>query len=171
MINVFSAIVGIVLFLEVIIVVALLKPVKEPYYIRNVWCNLQENSFNPSKLLGTLVFCLFLNTFMDMSWETNYYKDLLIDVDDGDLVLEFYFSKMSMCYLCFFIVLFLFVLIERTVQSLSIIARLLEFELMCRHAILSRDSATQTFRTMFMLSNIYEVVRNYERVKRIHTYN
>lgn len=160
MINIFSTIIGIILFSELLFVIALLKPVKEPYYIRDLWYHLQDNASIPSKIVGVVVFSLFVNTFMDMSWEKSHHGNLLAEVKDANLVLEFYLCKMSMSYTCFFIVLFLFMLIERIVQTIIIIARLLEFELMCRHAILTRENATQVYRTVIVLKNLFDALKN-----------
>lgn len=158
MINIFSTIIGSVLYCQLICVLALLKPIKEPYYIRNVWCNFQETHL-PPKILGIFLFALFLNTFMDMSWEKTYHGNLLAEVEDPDLVMEFYVCKIAMSYTCFFVVVFLLILIERISATLITIARLLEFELMCRHAILTRENATQVYRTVLVLTNLFDVLK------------
>lgn len=139
MINIFSFFIGILLYVELVTVVVLLKPYKEPYIIRDFWCSFLEKFGEPSIVVAVVFFSLIVNTFMEFFWERIYYDNLLKQVNDPNLVLEFYWSKMSMCYTCFFMALFLYILIERLAQFLIRIARLLEFELMCRHAILMKD--------------------------------
>lgn len=162
MMNIFSAIFGVIIFLEIVSVIALLKPFREPYYIRDVWFHLQD-TYHPPKVLGILIFSLFLNTIMEISWEKFHYRCLLYEVNDPGLILEFYLSKTSICYTCFLMTLYLLVLIERIIQYLIMIARLLEFELMCRHAILSRDFTTKHSTTTLFLTNLYTFKAN-ERV-------
>lgn len=155
MINIFSAFIGILLFVEIVFVVALLKPVAEPYVIRDVWCKLLESINNPSRMLVLLLLLMFCNTFLELSYEKKSYAHLLDDVKDNQLILEFYLCKVSICYTCFFIGLYLLMLIERIVHFLVTIARLLEFELMCRHAILTREDVTQMSNTTIVLTNLY----------------
>lgn len=171
MINIFSFAISIILFTELVIIIALLKPLIEPYHIRDLWLKAQKTSYSyPSRILGGALFGLFLNAFLDISWEKNYHVNILDQVKDMNLVLEFYGSKLSMSYTCLFFVLFLFMLIERILQNLFIIARLLEFELMCRHAILTRDTTSQAQQKVLILTNLYETVngkRNSETL-RVH---
>lgn len=168
MINIFSALIGSLLFLELVFVVALLKPFKEPYLIRDFWCNVLENFSNPSKIVAVIFFSLCINTFLEISWEKRYYGKLLEQVNDPDLVLEFYLSKISMCYTCFFMTLFLLLIIERIAQFLIRIARLLEFELMCRHAILTKEDGTQVSNTTVVLS-LQDIANYFDQASRRKT--
>lgn len=139
MINIFSAFTGILIFLELVLLVALLKPFKEPYFIRDVWCKLQENDHFSSNILMIASLSLFINAFLEVTWEKLYYYSVLNNCKNSDLVWGFYFSEITICYTCFFVAVYLLLLVERVSQFLITLARMLDYELMCRHAILSKD--------------------------------
>lgn len=144
MINFFSVFVATVLFTELFLVIALLKPLKEPYFVRDFWHWLQEHKMlHPLKIIPFLLILLIINTFLEISWENNFYANLLNEVTDSTLILDFYLSIVSISWTCLIMALYLILLIERLTQFLITIARLLEFELMCRHAILTKDDGTQ----------------------------
>lgn len=143
MINIFSICIGIILFAEVLLLVALLKPVRDPSCIRDFWAKFQERCISQTKVLISLFSFLLLNTAMEIAWENQHHNEILQQVSNSGLVLEFYSSKISLCYTCFLMAVYILLLIERLTAFLLRIARLLEFELMCRHAILTRDNATQ----------------------------
>lgn len=159
MINIFSAFIGSLLFVELVFVVALLKPFKEPYLIRNFWCKILENFSNPSKISAVIFFALSMNTFLEISWEHSFYRKLLDQVNDPNLVLEFYLSEISMCYTCYFVALFLLLIIERIAQFHIRIARLLEFELMCRHAILTKEDSEASNKIVVL--SLQEITNRY----------
>lgn len=142
MINIFSACIGSFIFLELITLVALLKPIREPYIIRDYWCKLQVNSCYPHNIILGFSIALLINSMLEIMWEKSYYSFTVDSVKNSELVWHFYSSKLSMCYTCFFLALYLLILIERIIQFLITIARLLEFELMCRHAILTKENGT-----------------------------
>lgn len=162
MMNVFSAVIGSLLFMELVIGVALLKPFKEPYLIRDFWCKFLENTTNPSKISAVILSSLFLNTFLEITWEKRYYEKLLKLVNEPDISMEFYLSKISMCYTCFFMALFLLLVIERIAQFLIRIARLLEFELMCRHAILTKE---EQFSNTTVVLSLSKIVSRFNKIK------
>lgn len=143
MINIFSGIFGIVIFFEVIFLVLLLKPVRQPFYIRNYWKQLQEKLVNPTNAFSFLIFAVItavtVNSFFELEFEKRYYGKLLQEVNDIDLEYNFYVSKVSLSSAGCIVVVYLLILIHRVTELLIVIARLLEFELMCRHAILSID--------------------------------
>lgn len=141
--NIFSVLYGIVIFCEVIFLVLLLKPVRQPYYIRNCWKQLQEKIVNPTNAFSFLIFVVTIvvtvTSFFEMKFEEQVYGELLREVNDIDLEYNFYVSKMSLSSAGCIVVVYLLVVIHRVTELLIVIARLLEFELMCRHAILSKD--------------------------------
>lgn len=136
MINIFSTFMGILLFIELLIFLSLLKPIREPYFFRDCWYKLQESSASPVRIFMGITLSLFFSAFFDITYEKYYYGDLLNSVNDQNLIFEFYMSKISTCYICLLMALYLLILIERLTQFLILVAKLLEFELMCRHTIL-----------------------------------
>lgn len=144
MMNIFSIFVGTLIFFEVAFILALLKPFKEPYFIRDFWCNIQENSNNASKAAVVLLLFMMFNTLLEIFSDKKYYDSLLNRIKDERLILNFYLSKMTVSYICLFMSFYLLILIERLTHFFITIARLLEFELMCRHAILTRESAQES---------------------------
>lgn len=143
MINIFSIVIASIIFAEILIVFALIKPVKQPGNLRDFWCSILDKINHPEKVVAFILSMLFMNTMMQISWEKSCYKDLLIKVNDPDLELKFIVSKISLCYTLFVVVVFLFITIERLFQYLLTVARLLEFELMCRHSIMSNIVTTE----------------------------
>lgn len=143
MMNIFSILYGILIFFEVIILVLLLKPVRQPYYIRNCWKQLQEKIVNPTNAFSLLILVVTIvvtvSSFFEMEFEKKCYGALLQEVNDIDLEYNFYVSKVSLSYAGCIVVVYLLIVIHRVTELLIVIARLLEFELMCRHAILSKD--------------------------------
>lgn len=153
MINIFSAFTGIIIFLELVLLVALLKPFKEPYFIRDVWCKLQENDHFSSNILMIATLSLFINAFLEVTWKKLYYYSILNSCKNSDLVWDFYFSEITICYTCFFVAVYLLLLIERVSQFLITLARMLDYELMCRHAILSKDMDSGSTKSMMLTLN------------------
>lgn len=143
MMNIFSILYGTVIFFEVIFLVLLLKPVRQPYHIRNCWKQLQDKIVNPTDAFYCLIFVVAIvatgSSFFQMKFETTCYRELLQEVNDVDLEYNFYISKVSLSFAGCIIVVYLLIVIHRVTELLIVIARLLEFELMCRHAILSKD--------------------------------
>lgn len=141
--NIFSVLYGTVIFFEVICLVLLLKPVRQPYYIRNCWKQLQEKIVNPTNAFYCLIFVVAIfatvSSFFQMKFDKTCYRELLQEVNDIDLEYNFYISKVSLSSVGCIIVVYLLIVIHRVTELLIVIARLLEFELMCRHAILSKD--------------------------------
>lgn len=141
--SIFSVLYGIVIFCEVIFLVLLLKPVRQPYYIRNCWKQLQEKIVNPTNAFSFLIFVVTIvvtvTSLIEMKIEKQYYGKLLQEVNDIDLEYNFYISKISLSSAGCIVVVYLLIVIHRVTELLIVIARLLEFELMCRHAILSKD--------------------------------
>lgn len=139
MINIFSAFIGTLLFSELIILMSLLKPLREPYFFRDWWLRLQKSSTSPARVFMGIILSLFFTSFLEITYEKLYYRSLLNDVDNQNLVYQFYISKISTGYICFSMAIYLLILIERIIEFLTVVARLLEFELMCRHAILMKE--------------------------------
>lgn len=141
--NIFSVLYGILIFFEVIIVILLLKPVRQPYYVRNCWKRLQDKIVNPTNAFTFLIFVVAMfatvTSFFEMELEKKCYGKLLQEVNDIDLEYNFYVSKVSLSSAGCIVVVYLLIVIHRVTELLIVIARLLEFELMCRHAILSKD--------------------------------
>lgn len=134
---------GMTLFVELFIVLAILKPFQDPCTIRDLWAQFQEQCISQVKAYTVILFFMLLNAGMEISWENVHHHHLLEEVGDSELILEFYSCKISLCYTCFFMTLFILFLIERLTFFIVMIARLLEFEFMCRYAILTKDIATQ----------------------------
>lgn len=157
MINIFSTFLGIVIFTEAAFVVALLKPLKEPYFIRDQWCKLQENFKFPSNILNLFIVTFFINGILELLWEISVNKPLLDNAKNPCVVLNFYLSKSFVSLVCYTIAFYLLLLIERISKFLVVMARLLDFELMCRYAILSRsDDPRESTTTIIIASAILE---------------
>lgn len=143
MMNVFSVLYGTIIFFEVIFLVLLLKPITQPYYVRNCWTQLQEKKVNPTSAFTFLIFVIAIvvtaSSFFEMEFEKMCYKELLQEVNDIELEHNFYISKFALSSTGCIIVVYLLIVIHRVTELVILIARLLEFELMCRHAILSKD--------------------------------
>lgn len=157
MINVFSTLLGTVIYMELVFIVVLLKPLKEPYFIRDCWCKVQENIHFPSNLILIFTILLIANTSLEIAWEYNYNAKLLNNTNNSEIIWNFYLTKMSISFTCSLIALYMLIVIERVTQFLIIIARLLDFELMCRHAILTRDDSSQKSNTTVAYSTIKHV--------------
>lgn len=147
MMNIFTVLFGIVIFIEVIVLVLLLKPVRQPFYIRNYWKQLQERLVNHTNAFSFLIFAVIsavtLNSFFEIEFEKRYYGELLREVNDIDLEYDLYITKVSLSSVGCIVVVYLLIVIHRVTELLIVIARLLEFELMCRHAILFKDIINQ----------------------------
>lgn len=139
MINIFSTFLGIVIFTETAFVVALLRPLKEPYFIRDCWCKLQENYNFLSNIFSFFLTTFFINSVLEFLWEIGVYKSILRNTKNPWLVLHFYLSKSFVSLVCYIVAFYLLVLIEMITKFLIVMARLLDFELMCRYAILCRS--------------------------------
>lgn len=159
MINVFSIIIGFVLYTQVMFVIALLKPISEPYLIRDFYCK-AVNYFNESsEFLIFSTICLIGNTLLEISFNRLYYYSMLRtsqDIEKG-LIEEFRFSQISMSFTCFMMALYLLVTIERIFELLTKIARLLEFELMCRHAILTKEEEANVRNATVVQANFHDL--------------
>lgn len=142
MINIFSVVLSMFMVVELISLIVLLKPIKEPRYIRDLWCN-SQGQFN-SIAIPIIVFMLLANTLFGCLWESLHYEKLLNENPESALVYEFRKSNILIFMVCLVLCIFLLVVIERLVNFLTVIARLIEFELMCRHAILTRDPTEMT---------------------------
>lgn len=136
MINVFNIFVGVSMYMEFLIVTALLKPVREPRGIRDTWYGLLKSGISPTKATGVFVLSLSAGILLDLMWDVIFYHSILVDTDDETLVREFYVSKVLMCVTNFSTSLFLLALIMKLVQFLIVLSGMLEYEIMCRHAIL-----------------------------------
>lgn len=156
MINLFSIIIGTSLFLELAIIVALLKPVRQPGALRDLWCDFKKRFAYPTKIIVLLMGVLFLSTLLEISWESTNHHRALLHSPNAHLILQFYASKISLCYICFFMEIYLIFVINWIAEFTIRVARLLEFELMCRHAVLTRDENIQ------QVSNTAIVLTNYE---------
>lgn len=159
MINIFSAFMGTILFVEILSVLALLKPIKEPYIIRDLWCKFEGNYY--VNIICSIIFLLSINTFFEISWENGFYQQLLWNNKGSPMISEFYKSKMSMCFTCFFMAVYLIILIDRLIHILTMIARLLEFELMCRYAILTREPTQVTMTSANASEAKHNIVKDY----------
>lgn len=148
MINIHSVFTSLTLYIEIICIVSLLKPIKEPYDLRNYWYRLQGYTEDPVHIFVVALAILFINSSLEFSKEKSRYTVLLKQIRNPNLLFEFYMTKITVCYIYFVLTVYLFVIIERLIQFLLIIARLLEFELMCRYGILTQD--TQTNNTIVM---------------------
>lgn len=144
MINIFSVLYGTIIFSEVILLVLLLKPVRQPYYVRNFWTQLQGKMINPTNAFSFLILVVavivIVSSFSLMEFEKAWYKELLQEVNDINLERNFYISKVSLNSAGCIAVVYLLIVIHRVTELLILLARLLDFELMCRHAILSKES-------------------------------
>lgn len=171
MMNIFSVLYGFVIFSEVIFLVLLLKPVRQPYYIRNCWKQLQDKIVNPTNAFSFLIFVVAIvvtvSSFFEMEFVKQSYGELLQEVDDIDLEYKFYVSKVSLSSAGCIVVVYLLIVIHRVTELLIVIARLLEFELMCRHAILSKDInqdiAITTSVTKTYIAGVYKFNEGYVR--------
>lgn len=153
MIGVSRMFTGTFLFVELVAVIALLKPFQQPCYLRDYWCKFKQKFPQPPKIVALLVSISFISTVVDICLDIQAHYLLLQDVNT-DLALEFYVSKISLCYSCFIMQSYLLFLIEWLVHFSIRIARLLEFELMCRHAVLTKDETTQVTYTAVVNSNL-----------------
>lgn len=158
MINVATLIIGILLFIQSVCIVSLLRPIKEPYDIRTLWFSIQEK-FCIKEIAVLVISFLTGVSILDIFLEELYYEKLLNDVQDPELTYQFYLSKVTMCVLCGLITVYQFVLIERLAAYLTVIARLLEFELMCRHTILCQNDPLCFRATALSTASIFSRLR------------
>ena len=143
MIGLFRLFLAISLFIELAIVVALLKPFREPLFIRDYWYRFkQKYSHAPQVMLFLITLATFMSAVLELCMQRTINKSMLTDVDTK-LVLEFCGSKVSLCYCCFFMQAYLIFLIGWLVDFSIRVARLLEYELMCRHAVLKKEELTE----------------------------
>lgn len=131
---------GTLTYIELVLIMFLLLPFREPYFIRDWSIRLQKGFLCPTSIMFSLMVILLINVFLEILYERTYYSSLLAQVGDKNLSFEFYMSKITACYACFLNAVYLLVLAERITNFLVLIARLLEFELMCRYAILTQES-------------------------------
>lgn len=158
MINIFATILGCFLFVELVILISLLKPIKEPYYIRDYWCKVQTGTNYEKYFILVSILSLLLTNFLEMFYENYFYSKLLTSTDDKTLNREFYKSNFFISLITFFIPIYLLILIERITLFLITVARLLDFELMCRYAILNeKEDSTFTKTKISMLVKIYKI--------------
>lgn len=160
MINLISVILGTTLFTETVIVIALLKPFQQPCFLRDVWCVFKARYSHPPKIIALLLTFLFLLTLLEVCWESSEHRYILSEVHNTRLVLKFYSTKISLCYTCFFMQAYLLFLIEWLAEFTITVARLLEFEVMCRHAVLTRDDCTQVSHATLVMTNLHEATYN-----------
>lgn len=156
MFNLFRSLHGIFLFFEVVVVVALLKPVREPCIVRDSWIVIINFCKGEYRLFLYVILVLSTNVFLDLCFEDAFYKSFLENVADTDVVLIYRESKDLLSYFCFYMAIFLLIIIERIARLLITVARLLEFELMCRYSILTGEPQQSSFNknTMVMLASI-----------------
>lgn len=122
--------------------VALLKPFQEPCYLRDYWARFKQKYSQSPKTVLFFISLVFLSTALEIGVDIKERRRLFKDVDSS-LVFEYYGSKVSLCGTCFVMQAYLIVLIVWLVHFSIKVARLLEFELMCRHAVLTKDEGTE----------------------------
>lgn len=150
--------------MELAIIMALLRPIQQPGALRDLYCDFKKKFAYPTKIIVLLMAILFVSTLLEISWESTNHHRALANSHDAHLIIQFYVSKISLCYICFFMEIYLIFVIEWIAEFTIRVARLLEFELMCRHAVLTRDD------TAAQISNTALVMANYgTSYKAIHT--
>lgn len=168
MIALFRSFLATTLFIEVAIVVALLKPFQQPCFIRDYWYKFKHrHSQTPQVVMFLVTLVTFMSTVLELCVQRSQNISILKGVDTK-LVLEFCASKMSLCYSCFFMQAYLIFLIGWLVHFSIRVARLLEFELMCRHAILKKEEFTEVSATAVIMTNVLEYTDRNENSSETH---
>lgn len=158
MINIFAIVIGGCIFVELVIIISLLKPIKEPYCIRDYWCKFQGITKYEKKVLSVFILSLTVTNFLELFSESYFHSALLKNIDDQNLKWEFYKSKFYISFITFFVPIYLLLLIERITLFFITVARLLDFELMCRYAILNKkEDSTFMKNKISMLVKIYKI--------------
>lgn len=137
-INIFSLFSGITLFCELVFVIALLKPFKEPHIIRDGIINLRKQG-HFTVISFDIILLFFIITVTGIFWEILQFKSFFKSNTQVELINVFYKTVTTVHLVCFIINVFVLFLMERILKMICFIARLLEFELMCRYAMLTRE--------------------------------
>lgn len=143
MINAFNLFSGILILSQIILIMLLLKPIKEAGFTRDFWYKFKQNYTLPSNLMLILSLCLLFNLIFGIAWESNTHASLMKQVEEKELIRRFYVSEFAIGITCSFVSISLLILLEKIVYLTFKIAELLDFELMCRHAILSKNETAR----------------------------